>query len=358
MKVSEKNIKVKYNRIHLEKMYKGQYLRFSTNLIANDENLEFVKANARKLLIKEWNKLNIPESYKIEHEAREANEYLNESFTLFLTQEVQNTKQSTLVKYYSLQNTLEKDFKHTRTGNLNTSDLEFYASKLDRRGESKAGIKAKIGILLRVINNYRRYFNMPLLERKLINLSKYGKDKKENIPFSEKEVKRLIEQKKDKDLQTYIQIATNTGMRTGEILALNKEDIDLENNVIKVNKTINQQGKITSPKTKSSNRVIPIINANFKAFLESIYNDLEVRVINMSNKALQDKWKNLLKELNLEYRCIYQMRHTFATLLLQKSKDVLSVSHILGHKNANITLDIYAKSQVSYENLKNIQLDF
>ncbi|MFT5660145.1 MAG: integrase [Sulfurimonas sp.] len=61
-------------------------------------------------------------------------------------------------------------------------------------------------------------------------------------------------------------------------------------------------------------------------------------------KRIRDsKWKNLLKECDIEYRTIYQMRHTFATVMIENNEDILWVSNMLGHTDASMTLQMYAK---------------
>ena len=61
-------------------------------------------------------------------------------------------------------------------------------------------------------------------------------------------------------------------------------------------------------------------------------------------KRIRDsKWKNLLKECKIEYRTIYQMRHTFATVMIENNEDILWVSNMLGHADASMTLQMYAK---------------
>ena len=45
----------------------------------------------------------------------------------------------------------------------------------------------------------------------------------------------------------------------------------------------------------------------------------------------------------MKHRTMYQMRHTFASMMINSGEDILWVASMLGHKNANITLQVYAK---------------
>ncbi|UTJ05688.1 tyrosine-type recombinase/integrase [Arcobacter roscoffensis] len=54
-------------------------------------------------------------------------------------------------------------------------------------------------------------------------------------------------------------------------------------------------------------------------------------------------WKNVLRFCGLDYRVLYQTRHTFATLMISKGEDIVWVSKMLGHTNVRITLETYTK---------------
>lgn len=174
--------------------------------------------------------------------------------------------------------------------------------------------------------------------------------KNENIPFSKEEVFRILDASPDK-IKLFFSIGFFTGMRTGEITALKWSDIDLENKVIQVRRTRNK-GVETTPKTKSSIRDVDILDVllpylenhlQFKTDDEYVFLTRDNVPFNSSNKISSIYWARVLKELNIPYRNLYQMRHTFASMMIASGEDVLWVSSMLGHKNANITLQVYAK---------------
>ena len=174
--------------------------------------------------------------------------------------------------------------------------------------------------------------------------------KNENIPFSKEEVFRILDASPEK-IKLFLAIGFFTGMRTGEITALKWSDIDLENKVIQVRRTRNK-GIETTPKTKSSIRDVDILDVllpylenhlQFKTDNEYIFLARGNIPFNSSNKISSIYWARVLKELNIPYRNLYQMRHTFASMMIASGEDILWVSSMLGHKNANITLQVYAK---------------
>ena len=168
-------------------------------------------------------------------------------------------------------------------------------------------------------------------------------------------------------------IALYTGMRIGEILALKKEDIDLKNKIIKVRKTITKDkndkailGETT--KTYNSLRDVPIIKPLFpilsdliskednylflynnsfidqstiNTHLKKICKNANIKVIINPNKTVHKN--NTIKKVNLKTSSVHthMLRHTFATRCIESGMNALVVSTILGHKNIEITLNVY-----------------
>ena len=93
---------------------------------------------------------------------------------------------------------------------------------------------------------------------------------REMKPFSPQEVESLISNAEGW-FKNFITFCFYTGMRHGEIIALNWSDIDFENLIINVNKRV-KQGKTDTPKTKSGIRKIPI----FKPLLPFLKNQLQL----------------------------------------------------------------------------------
>jgi len=81
---------------------------------------------------------------------------------------------------------------------------------------------------------------------------------KEVEPFTREEVRILIDSAND-FFRLYLAIGFYTGMRRGEILGLMYSDIDFENRVIHVKRSITN-GKISTPKTQKSIRTVPIFD--------------------------------------------------------------------------------------------------
>jgi integrase len=65
----------------------------------------------------------------------------------------------------------------------------------------------------------------------------------------------------------------------------------------------------------------------------------------------KNQWKPFLEMCNIPYRRIYNLRHTFATSMLQNGLDIVSLSDILGHKDITVTMTRYIKGKNSIKSI-------
>ncbi|MBQ8319710.1 MAG: site-specific integrase [Clostridia bacterium] len=180
-------------------------------------------------------------------------------------------------------------------------------------------------------------------------------------PAEQKKIEQaVLEHKKAKMFG--ILLCLYTGLRIGELLALEWTDIDFQKGELTVNKTChdgkNSDGtycRITDkPKTISSIRVIPLpkqilpLLRNLRKNVDSRYvvsfGDKEISV-----RSYQKTFSSLLQKLNIPHKGFHALRHTFATRALECGMDVKTLSEILGHKNPTITLNRYVHSLMEHK---------
>lgn len=159
-----------------------------------------------------------------------------------------------------------------------------------------------------------------------------------------------------KDKYRGIILCLYMGLRIGELLALTWNDIDFDKNILSVTKTChdgNENGKhiriIDTPKTENSRRQIPLPKTLVKMLKEMKKKSKCEFVIADGERPVfirsyQRMFELFLKKLKLSHKGFHSLRHTFATRALECGMDVKSLSEILGHKNAMITLNRYAHS--------------
>lgn len=156
-----------------------------------------------------------------------------------------------------------------------------------------------------------------------------------------------------------ILISLHTGMRIGEICALKWEDIDFERKEIAVKRTLQRitvRGERTRTKviegpakSGSSQRIIPM-NSKVHQLLKSVEESATSSYVIGENsrfvepRSLTYRFHKLMSNIGVKSIHFHQLRHTFATRLLEKGADVVTVSALLGHRSAKMTLDIYVDS--------------
>ncbi len=145
-------------------------------------------------------------------------------------------------------------------------------------------------------------------------------------------------------LKPIVLTALNTGMRRGEIFGLTWDRVDLKNRIILLDKTKNGE-----------RREVPI-NDNLYEILNSIVRRLDVPYVFFNPKTLKpyDNLKRsfataLSKSHILDFR-FHDLRHTFASQLIMKGVDLVTVKELLGHKDIKMTLRY---SHLSHAHIKN-----
>lgn len=156
-------------------------------------------------------------------------------------------------------------------------------------------------------------------------------------------------------------ICLNTGIRLGEICALKWKDIDLENSIINIDKTVqriyigkeNTKMLIDVPKSQKSKRKIPIPNKVKQLLLklnnEYEFSDDEYFLTHSKTKFIEPRsyekyFAYRLRKWNIPRYNFHILRHTFATNCVKIGMDTKSLSELLGHSSVEITLNKYVHS--------------
>lgn len=154
----------------------------------------------------------------------------------------------------------------------------------------------------------------------------------------------------------------NTGLRLGELLGLKKDDWDKDAKTLRVKRNIqsvrnrDKEGNVTkgrrlvtnSTKTYSGDRTLPL-NKNATEALERLCAaNKSAELIICSTKGtmvpherIERTFHYLLSNIGIEKTGPHSLRHTFASMLFAKKKDIKTISKLMGHANIQITLNTY-----------------
>lgn len=362
-------VQIRNGMIFINKMLNGKYHRFSTGLESNKNNLRYVRKNIMQIIAYKERQDNVSganfrEKMRAQKNVKKidfsihqpANDSVDKcDFTLkaaiaLLAKEWMGLKPTSKAIYESISKQLLLYFgEDCLVSDINRAKIaDFFNDCLEKKYK-KSFINLKFGILKRVLvlaEEYGVIDKVPNLRFKMPMETEMTQKVK---AFSENEVRLLLNSCKNQVLKNYLQIAFFTGCRTGEILALKWSDVDFKAGKISINKTINYYD-ITLPKTRSSIRdidILPLVKEALKR-QKQLSGKNEYIFCSKDNyirfhDKLQKEWKLLLQNVGLEYRTLYHTRHTFASIMLSHSENLLWVSkRMLGHTNPNMTLRIYA----------------
>lgn len=183
------------------------------------------------------------------------------------------------------------------------------------------------------------------------------------------EQKIFMEEMKQDFYYEFVSLLITTGMRIGEVAALEVTDIDYEKSVIQITKTMttNVHGKTivgSTPKSSSSQRSIPL-NETILSVIKSQLAKMELlkqaNIIDFSytrlfatpygnmpsneviNKAIEAAINRLAdKNIYMEKITAHALRDTFATRYIEQGGTPQTLKTILGHKSLALTMDLYA----------------
>ena len=147
-------------------------------------------------------------------------------------------------------------------------------------------------------------------------------------------------------------IGLYTGIRISECIALKREDIDLANNVMSINKQIQTIGgvtKITTLKSEASYRELPISNElhdilekHFEKYPESEYVIFGKDMNYVKSQKIRKSLNRTSEKLGIPFH-YHMLRHMFITQLYNKGVDIKVAQSLAGHSSYQTTADIYTE---------------
>ncbi len=303
----------------------------------------------------------------------------NELLDTWLQSTHLKTKESTQARYTHLINTHIKPYLGMyQLSQLSTEIIEEFIEQqlTDGRLDKQGGLSPKtVTDILTIVKStieYARYKELSIN----CNINKlYIKKKEKEIRVLSKSEQESLIKILVRDIDQYkfgVLLSLYTGIRIGELCALQWEDFCFQQNTLKIRKTMQriqdfENGSIsktkiviTEPKSQCSMRDIPLpsfiidIARQFvtkpKAFILT-GNDKYIEP-----RTMQNRFKSYVKESGIDDANFHALRHTFATRCVEVGFEIKSLSEVLGHANVNITLNRYVHSsfELKYSNMNKL----
>lgn len=240
-------------------------------------------------------------------------------------------------------------FGNKRVNDITAADIRQWQNELIKMGYSPTYLKTINNQLSAIFNYAIRYYD--LKSNPCEKAGSMGKSKAEEMDFwTGEEFRKFIDSVMNKRL-SYMAFMTLywTGMRLGELLALNPKDVDLKKRTISITKSYQRLGKkdvITPPKTPKSKRVITIpefLAADIKDYMDSLY-DLQEddRLFPITKYYLEHEMQRGIKESGVKRIRVHDLRHSHASMLIELGFSPLEIANRIGHEKVETTLNTYA----------------
>jgi len=199
------------------------------------------------------------------------------------------------------------------------------------------------------------YLELPNLFEKLKSSNK--KSDHEVNPFTKEEVIKILHYIKEYHYHyfPFMSFLFTTGCRTGEAIGLKWKYINFENKTITIAESLSKvENRRVQKETKTGSVVVLPLNDNLLTMLRNLdYNckpvsDNDLVFISPTGVAINPDnfrkriWKPMLKELGIEYRPLYQTRHTVLSHIATEH-GLLAAAKVAGHADATMVTRHYAK---------------
>ena len=319
------------------------------------------------------NKQYLSKKYALKKEAQEA----ERQFLLTLTEKVnkptmtfkdlfieldsykKNTIKITSYENYPKMYNHLKSLNNIRVCDFNITHFNLWKEEMNKTAYSttyKNNIYKFLRMTLNFANTYLNINTTPILN-KMTGFNNPNELKKEMEFYTYDEFKKFIDQETETKYKAYFETLYYCGLRRGEANALNWNDVDFVNHTININKNLSSKIKgkkyiIIPPKTKTSNRILPIPGI--------LYNDLKILYNEYSKYdnfdknwfvfgglfPLADTTVQVKRDRNCELAHIkririHDFRHSCASLLINNGASITLVAKYLGHSNISTTLNTY-----------------
>jgi len=247
---------------------------------------------------------------------------------------------------YALENHVLPDLGGTRLSELRRADVQDLADRLAARGFDASSIQ-NVLMPLRVI--YRRALRRgELAVNPTSDLDLPAPKSRRDRIASPVEAEALLAALGETDRVIYA-TALYAGLRLGELRALRWEDVDLDRNVVRVERAWDAIEGVIEPKSKAGRRTVPI-GRTLRAHLlrhQLASGRREGLVFGRTAANPFDTggiWKRSHKawaDAGLEPIGVHECRHTFASMMIAAGVNAKALTSYMGHSSVRITFDRY-----------------
>lgn len=264
----------------------------------------------------------------------------------------------TYLRYRDALKHIKDAFQNHTLNQINAFELQKFFNKLSSQ-YSFATVKKIFSVCNNAFKTAIKWNMLKENPLEFVKLPNKFEEKKIKV-WDIETVKRFLEDIRDEKIHTAVTLALHAGLRAGEICGLTWDNVDFENKRIFVKQALQKIGKeiiIKPPKSQTSIRTIYMTSYLYETLLEEYRRQEPLReaykklgnfvCIHETGQPfcpdyLTHTFKKLVRRLGYPEIRFHDLRHTFATILLQAQTDPKTAAELLGHSDTKLFLNLYA----------------
>jgi len=244
-------------------------------------------------------------------------------------------------------------FGITQISRLNYDSIERYMQDCQDRGMSAVMIKktlVTLGAILTYACRKRFIAYNPVRDMEKPKAQTTREEIEDITILTPEQIRSLLDAAPDLKSETLFMMAIGTGMRQGELLGSKWDDVDWISGQMHVRRTFNRR-RFYEPKSKTSRRKIdlaPQLIAQLKEWqLACPPNKLDLVFPNGDGNPLNDNnlrsriFEPALKKARIPKIRFHDLRHCYASLLIDQGENPKYIQNQMGHSSINVTFDVY-----------------
>ena len=269
-----------------------------------------------------------------------------------------NIRLSTWRKYEGYTRNHYEDFKGIRINRISSVKIEKFINARQNEGMNISTLRKLITVLNQVMKYAIRHKYLdsnPVASaerpRERTDVDEWAENDQRIKVLIPEHIMALLDSEPDKMYRTLFHMAITTGAREGELFGLKWTDVDWFNSQLFIQRTFNE-GAWQKPKSKCSMRKIDLGPATV-AVLREWQKECPTNNLNLifPNEAggplnhgnmLRRHFYPALEKAKCPRVRFHDLRHTYASLLIEQGENVKYVQNQLGHSTPMFTLTVYA----------------